>query len=346
MKPTNIFKWITLWLLSFLLSLIATAKSPELVDLGLSVKWADMNIDATTMTDYGGYYAWGETDTKDTYTWANYEYCSGSEESCVIIGSDIRKNWKFDRAYNYSTNLCLPTNKQWEELISKCTWKSTTVDGVKGYKITGPNGNTIFLPFSGCSYDGNTHDVGNSAYYWTSNNIMGDNFRAQAAYIKSGSNTTVSKIRRRTGAAIRAVEVTSEEDHNWYLVTDKNVFFEISNVGMLVATDDEMYFSVLDIDGRVLADEVLRIHFVSGDPTPVTDVTINDRKPDNMIKHFVNNSLTLVGASGTIDIYNVSGKKVSSLQASVGETVIDVSQLAPGVYIVKCGKQSFKFIKK
>ena len=317
----------------------------ELVDLGLSVKWANKNIDADEESDNGGYYAWGETETKDTYTWANYEYCSGTEVSCVVIGSDIRKSKKYDRAYKYSTNLCLPTTDQWEELISKCTWKTATVNGVNGYRVTGPNGNTIFLPFSGCSYDGENHNVGSSAYYWASNYIMGENYRAQAAYIKSGSGTTVSKIRRRTGAAIRAVEVTVEEDHNWYLVTDNNEFFEMSRVGMLVATDDEMYFSVLDKNGKILAEEVLQVRFITGEPTSIKEIKV-DGQPGDILKRLVNNRLTLVGATGTIDIFSTSGIKVNSTQATSGETTIDVSALPAGVYVVKCGKQSFKFNKK
>lgn len=317
----------------------------ELVDLGLSVKWANKNIDAGKETDNGGYYAWGETDTKDTYTWANYEYCSGTEESCVVIGSDIRKSKKYDRAYNYSTNLCLPTNEQWEELFSKCTWKSATVDGVKGYKVTGPNGNSIFLPFSGCSYEGSAHDVGSSAYYWTSNYILGETSKAQVAYIKSGSNATTSKIRRRTGAAIRAVEVTFDEDHNWYLVTDNNEFFEMSRVGMLVATDEEAFFSVLDKNGQILAEEVLQVRFVTGDPTFIKEIKIEGQS-NNMLKRLVNNRLTLVGAKGAIDIYSTSGIKVATTMATSEETTIDVSSFSSGVYVVKCGKQSFKFNKK
>lgn len=317
----------------------------ELVDLGLSVKWANKNIDADKESDTGGYYAWGETETKDTYTWANYEYCSGTEESCVVIGSDIRKSKKYDRAYCYSTNLCLPTNEQWEELISKCTWKSATVDGVKGYNVTGPNGNTIFLPFSGCSYDGDAHNVGSSAYYWASNYVKDETFRAQAAYIKSDSKASVSKIRRRTGAVIRAVEVTFVEDPNWYLVTDNNEFFEMSRVGMLVATDDDVYFSVLDKNGKVLADKVLQVRFIAGDPTFIKEVK-TDGQPGDMLKSLVNNKLTLVGAKGVIDIYATSGIKVASANATSAETTIDVSALPTGIYIVKCGKQSFKFNKK
>ena len=317
----------------------------ELVDLGLSVKWANKNIAADEASDAGEYYAWGETTAKDSYTWANYSYCSGSASSCVIIGSDIRKSMKYDRAYIYSNLLCLPTVDQWEELKSKCTWTETTVSGVKGYKVKGPSGKTIFLPFSGCSYDGSSHGVGSNAYYWTSNYVLGETAKANAAYIKSGAAAAVNTINRRTGAAIRAVEVKTEANSDWYLVTDSHEFFEMSRVGMLVATDDDMLFTVLDVNGGILADNVLRVHFVTGDPTPVKDITVYEQS-DNMLRHYVNNRLTLVGATGTIDIYSVSGVKVITTTASSSETNIDVSSLSPGVYVVKCGKQSFKFNKK
>lgn len=319
--------------------------TPELVDLGLSVRWADRNIDAATSHERGGYYAWGETSTKDTYTWATYSYCEGTASSCVIIGSDIRKSMKYDRAYIYSNLLCLPTVEQWNELKSKCTWTETTVSGVKGYKVKGPSGKTIFLPFSGCSYDGSDHGVGSNAYYWTSNYVMGETSKANAAYIKSGTTTSVNTINRRTGVAIRAVEVKAEANSNWYLVTDSHEFFEMSRVGMLVATDDDMLFTVLDVNGGILADNVLRVHFVTGDPTPVKEITVNEQS-DDMLRHYVNNRLTLIGASGTVEIYSISGVKVITAMASTGETNIDVSSLSPGIYIVKCGQQSFKFNKK
>lgn len=182
-----------------------TSTDIELVDLGLSVKWASMNIDATATSGAGDFYAWGEVNTKSDYSWETYVYCSGSSATCKNIGSNISGNARYDRAYDYSTRFCLPTAAQWNELISQCTWKETTVDGVKGYNVKGPSGKSIFLPFSGCSYDGGSHGVGSYAYYWTSNNVAGEVSKAQAGYIKSGTKTAVSKINRRTGAAIRAV---------------------------------------------------------------------------------------------------------------------------------------------
>ena len=52
-----------------------TVKQPTPIDLGLSVLWADRNIGADSTTDYGYYFAWGETKPKDTYSWVNYKYC-------------------------------------------------------------------------------------------------------------------------------------------------------------------------------------------------------------------------------------------------------------------------------
>ena len=201
---------------------VAAPVTIELVDLGLSVKWASMNIDAADATGNGGYYAWGETRTKGAYTWATYAWCSGTEASCQDIGSNISGILKYDRAKNYSAKMCLPTAEQWQELISKCTWKAATIDGVKGYNVTGPSGNSIFLPFSGCSYEGSAHDVGSSAYYWTANNESGDASKAKAAYVKSGSSTKVSTIRRRTGAAIRAVAASAPSGKQYALYNYRN----------------------------------------------------------------------------------------------------------------------------
>ncbi|MBO4820414.1 MAG: hypothetical protein J5548_03000, partial [Prevotella sp.] len=61
---------------------------PQLVDLGLSVKWCSKNVGATDESPYGDYYAWGETSTKDDYTWVNYQHANGSATTVRDIGSD------------------------------------------------------------------------------------------------------------------------------------------------------------------------------------------------------------------------------------------------------------------
>jgi len=180
----------------------------ELVDLGLSVKWASFNVEATASEKTGGFYAWGETDTKSKYSWATYSLCDGSSATCKNIGSNIRFSTTYDVAYINDNAMALPTVEQWNELITKCTWTETTQNGVKGYTVKGPSGNTIFLPFGGCSYDGKNYGSGTYAYYWTANNVSSDNAKAQAAYIKTGATTTISSLNRRTGVAVRPVELS------------------------------------------------------------------------------------------------------------------------------------------
>lgn len=140
------------------------------------------------------------------------------------------------------------------------------------------------------------------------------------------------------------VEMEERDESEWYLITDTNGRFPMSNVSMLVAADDSPYFSVIDTDGNVLAEEVLRVHFLKMDPASVKNIMVDE--PQNMLKRYVNNQLTLVGARGTVNVYSVSGMKVATTHAMGQETIIDVSALPAGTYILRCGKQSFKFNKK
>ncbi len=115
----------------------------EWVDLGLSVKWATCNVGADSPSDYGNYYAWGETEPKAQYR----------ESNSVTYGrkmKNIAEKSKYDAARaNWGGTWRLPTEKEIDELINKCTCKWANQDGHNGYLMTGPNGNSIFLPAAG-----------------------------------------------------------------------------------------------------------------------------------------------------------------------------------------------------
>ena len=144
---------------------------PHLIDLGLpsGTKWACCNVGATIPEGYGGYYAWGETDTKSTYSWSTYTHCAGSGHNCYNLGSDIAGT-KYDVAhYQWGESWVMPSFNQIKELLDNCSSERTTYNGVNGWKFTGNNGGTIFLPAAGyCdSYDfGN--GAGSSCFYWSS----------------------------------------------------------------------------------------------------------------------------------------------------------------------------------
>ena len=134
----------------------------EYVDLGLSVKWATCNVGASSPEDYGDYFAWGETKTKSTYY----------NDNSVTYGkkfSDIGGQSQYDAARaKWGGTWRLPTKAELEELKNKCIWKWTTQNGVKGYKVTGPNGNSIFLPAAGYRYGSSLDYAGGYGSYWSS----------------------------------------------------------------------------------------------------------------------------------------------------------------------------------
>ena len=133
----------------------------------------------------------------------------------------------------------------------------------------------------------------------------------------------------------------------WYAVTDTGTSIEMSKVDMLVAADDNYTFAIVAVDGTVLIDDVAYIQFVQSETVP--SGIIAARKDDNLrlIHGVVSSQLLLTGAKGRVSIYSANGTQVLSVQANEdGETVLNVQALPTGVYMVKCGKATFKFMKK
>ncbi|MBE6322230.1 MAG: hypothetical protein E7073_04340 [Bacteroidales bacterium] len=140
----------------------------EEVDMGLSVKWADRNVGAATSTDYGNYYSWGECSTKDVgkYEWTDYSLWLGIEKGCYRI--DNLSNTQYDVAnVKWGNGWRMPTRAEFEELLSKCDAKYTSIEGKNGYLFTAENGNSIFLPSAGTCYSTIKNYVGYGGLYWT-----------------------------------------------------------------------------------------------------------------------------------------------------------------------------------
>ena len=139
-----------------------TINGHRYVDLGLSVKWATCNVGASSPSDYGDYFAWGETSPKYSYTREN------SVTYKKNIG-DIAGNARYDAARaNWGSSWRLPTDSECQELVDKCTWTWTTQGGHEGYKVTGRNGNSIFLPAAGWRNGSSLDNAGEYGRYWSS----------------------------------------------------------------------------------------------------------------------------------------------------------------------------------
>ena len=133
------------------------------VDLGLSVKWATCNIGANSPEEWGNYYAWGEIKTKTSYTSSN---CS----TLTNYYNDINNSSSHDAATAiWGEDWWMPTLTDFEELTEQCTWTWTKVNGIKGYRVTGSTGNSIFLPAAHSVSGDYTGKIGNgSGRYWSS----------------------------------------------------------------------------------------------------------------------------------------------------------------------------------
>ena len=145
------------------------------VDLGLSVLWARYNVGASSPEEYGGYYAWGETETKSSYTWENYKYYNSATDSCTYIGDDI-SGTQYDVAHvKWGNGARMPRLAEIRELLNNCSWSVSTYNGVKGMTVTGPNSNSIFLPFAGYRDGDELNDEGYDGYYWSGTDYYGNN---------------------------------------------------------------------------------------------------------------------------------------------------------------------------
>lgn len=161
------------------------------VDLGLpsGTKWADRNVGAIKPEGPGYYFAWGETSPKDSYSEDNsvaYGVSYSDLQSKGIIDSNGNLTATYDAATaNWSSKWRMPTQKEIDELCNNCIWIWTSKNDVYGHVVTGPNGNSIFLPAAGFRYyvmglDDYTQQAqaGSDGYYWSSTAIVDDPYCA------------------------------------------------------------------------------------------------------------------------------------------------------------------------
>lgn len=119
----------------------------SVIDLGLSVYWSSHNVGASTNTQSGVYFAWGEIKGKNDYGDDTYIYYDNDKAVYVDIGEGISGRPQYDAATAYwKEGWRIPTWAEFHELINECTWEWVQVDKVNGYKVTGPNKNSIFIP--------------------------------------------------------------------------------------------------------------------------------------------------------------------------------------------------------
>ena len=203
-----------------------TPNEHEWVDLGLpsGTLWATCNIGATKPEEYGDYFAWGETEPKDSYEWSNYKwgnyYVQGGLSKYVTDNTYGTIDYKTElepeddaASANWGPTWCTPSQVQQQELYSECSWEWTSMNDVNGYMVTGPNGNTLFLPAAG-SYEGSSNYYeGSTGDYWSRSlrvNLAINSFTLHLYGGYYGSVNLYEETRER-GLSVRAVRVSSDD---------------------------------------------------------------------------------------------------------------------------------------
>ena len=158
---------------------------PDAIDLGLpsGLKWASFNLGASKPEEYGDYYAWGETEPKDSYSWSNYKWCvDGNDFAITKYCIDSRHGYngftdgetilhpQDDAAHmNLGGQWRMPMDSEWAELLDNCSSAWTTENGVYGCLLTSNyNGNSIFLPAAGCKLNTSVYNAETYCFYWSS----------------------------------------------------------------------------------------------------------------------------------------------------------------------------------
>ena len=182
----------------------------QAIDLGLSVKWAPMNVGAARPEDFGDYFAWGEVESKSSYTWNTYKWCgSGSTDyghpSLKKYCTNYKQGSVDDRIVleaeddaataNWGEHWRMPTKAEWEELCDNCIWTQTKQNLVIGYLVTSKlNGNSIFLPKKYLD-----NEIG---AYWSSSLFPSS---SSFAYVLSTGSISVNNAHRYIGLSIRPI---------------------------------------------------------------------------------------------------------------------------------------------
>lgn len=172
----------------------------RVVDLGLSVKWASMNIGAKSPEEYGGSYAWGEVSTKDIYSSDTYTYKDNPK--VLPLEHDVA-NVRWGGSWR------MPTMDETNEFISNCVFTWTTNynnSGINGYVVKSKiNGNTIFLPAAGYNRSNEIDEENSGSHYWSSTLCPYNSDYAYSIESYMTNSFTLHYSNRHLGYSVRAV---------------------------------------------------------------------------------------------------------------------------------------------
>ena len=200
---------------------------PHIIDLGLpsGAKWACCNVGANTPTDYGDFFAWGETSPKSDFGEYNYKwyyngdnhqitkYCCNSDYGTVDNRTELEP--EDDAAYvNWGPKWSMPYLGAYYELMSNCTIEWTKLNGTSGCIFkSSTNNSAIFFPAAGWYNPYGFQELDAAGNYWSRFNLYTSYpYYAYVLAFRYGNMgvNTLGIIGRQNGCSVRAVDVGQE----------------------------------------------------------------------------------------------------------------------------------------
>lgn len=202
----------------------------DLVDLGLSTKWAKYNVGATKETDFGGLFGFGDM--------------TGFQTSIDLedyASSDIYKTDRDVANKVYGSWVTMPTIDEFEELFTECTKEWVEQDGVAGYKLTGPNGNSIFLPAAGSRTQNIVSGQGLNGYYLSGSiNATDHQFAMAYSFDRNSDRRTTTPVYQ--ALTIRPVSVAKNVKFDKSKLIGKSWEIDLRLDGTHYKFDGPVYF--------------------------------------------------------------------------------------------------------
>lgn len=261
----------------------------EAVDLGLSVMWASANVGASAPQDFGGYYAWGETEQKADYSLKYYKWYDSSLGEITKYGkADGKLTLEADddvAHVKWGGEWRMPTREEFNELFRQCEMEdSVVVDGVMGRTMTGPSGNSIFLPYGGY-YKGSTCYYGYGGEYATSTGSTDEYYAYLADYETWSSykyyGFTVRPVRAITIDDITAIYLDKDTVNNLPGKTfSLNVRNRVDGIDYTWQSTDETVATVKDGVVTTIGEGTCNIVVSGANLTAVCVVNVIDAKPE------------------------------------------------------------------
>ena len=218
-----------------------TMNGHDYVDMGYGMKWATMNIGASSPEEGGDFFAWGETAPKSTYSSSTYfdqSYQTYRWQSGPTLGRPIRLKREDDAAHVlWGDDWRMPNYEECQMLSDKTKFTWAWDDAKKGYKVTSKQtGNSIFLPAAGRKEASTTNLAGVLGGFWASSSrAYGEGQVVYASALNYSSVNTadpaaLQTVMRTYGYPIRPIRVNKVNGHE-YIDMGNGLGWAVENLG-------------------------------------------------------------------------------------------------------------------